>query len=108
MRSHKAIEAFRNALRNRFGAALHEVVVFGSVARDTATESSDIDVMVILDHPDESVDWRTERDVRSVAFQVELDHDVVFDLKTVDRADLSGSLGHTPFMERVLAEGVTV
>ena len=108
MKNHKAIEALRNALRSRFGAALHQVVVFGSVARDSATEISDIDVMIILDRLDEAVDWRTEHEVRSVACHVELEHDVVFDLKTVDRADLSGPLGHTPFMERVLAEGVTV
>ena len=108
MEHQKSIEAFRDALRARFGVALHQVVVFGSVARDTASPESDIDVMVVLDRPESPVDWRTEREVRSVAFDVEIAHDVVFDLKTADRTALSGLAGHTPFMERVLAEGVTV
>ncbi len=46
--------------------------------------------------------------MRTLALPVELEHDVVFDLKVVDKAALSGIRGHTPFMERVLAEGVEV
>ena len=103
-----AVQALKARLQACYGATLHRVVVFGSVARHTAHAASDIDVLVIFDRPEAAVSWHTERHIREIALSVELMHDVVFDLKTADKAALSGIHGHTPFMERVLAEGVEV
>lgn len=44
-----AIARFRAALVGRFGARLREVVLFGSYARGTAHEESDVDVLVVID-----------------------------------------------------------
>jgi hypothetical protein len=66
------------------------------VARHTAHADSDIDVLVIFDLPEAAVSWHTERHIREIALSVELTHDVVFDLKTVGKAALSGIHGHTP------------
>ena len=102
----EAVEALRNALGREFGAALRDVIVFGSVARGTDTSASDIDIMVVLDPAGPAVDWHTEKRVRSVAFDVELEHGAVFDIKVLDRAALNRAEGHTPFIEKVFAEGV--
>lgn len=40
---------FRAALDARLGARVREVVLFGSHARGTASESSDVDVYVVID-----------------------------------------------------------
>jgi predicted nucleotidyltransferase len=101
-----AIEALRRSLRNELGTALKDVIVFGSVAREKDTADSDIDVMVVLDLAGTAVDWHTEKQVRSIAFDVELEQGVVFDIKVLDRAALQRAEGHTPFVENVFAEGV--
>jgi predicted nucleotidyltransferase len=44
-----ALARFGAALRERFGARLAEVVLFGSRARDEAHEDSDVDVLVVVD-----------------------------------------------------------
>ena len=108
MRNERSVRKLSGSLRRRYGSALDRVVVFGSTARGTAREGSDIDVLVVLDVPQEQADWRVEREIRALALAVELEDDVVFDLKVVAQEGLSGLRGHTPFMERVLAEGVVM
>jgi len=108
MRHARAIEKLSRALRSRYGRQIRDILVFGSVARGTDTAASDIDVLVIFSSDAGPVGWRLERAVRDIAFPVELEEDVVFDLKAVAEDDLQGLRGHTPFMERVTREGVAV
>ena len=44
-----ALDRFRKALRELFGARVSEVVLFGSRARGEAHEESDVDVLVVID-----------------------------------------------------------
>lgn len=44
-----ALARFRAAVDVRFGARVREVVLFGSHARGTASERSDVDVYVVID-----------------------------------------------------------
>src|SRR5258708_30630880 len=44
-----ALTKLRSGLEARFGSRLREVVLFGSHARGTATEESDVDVLVVVD-----------------------------------------------------------
>lgn len=108
MKYRRAIEMLARTLRVHYGAALYNVIVFGSVARGAAGDQSDVDILVVLDQVWKHTDWKTEREIRSLAYPIELEENVVFDLKVVDRASLSGLRGHTPFMERVLSDGVRV
>jgi predicted nucleotidyltransferase len=103
-----AISRLSQALRLRYGSGIVGIRVFGSVARGTDTGRSDIDVLVILGSDVGPVDWRAERAVRDIAMTVELEEDVVFDLIVVAEGDLQGLRGHSPFMERVAREGVSV
>jgi predicted nucleotidyltransferase len=45
-----AVSRLRSALEARFGGRLRDVVLYGSYARGTATEDSDVDVLVVVDH----------------------------------------------------------
>jgi predicted nucleotidyltransferase len=44
-----ALDRLRGALRERFGARVSELVLFGSHARGDAHEESDVDVLVAID-----------------------------------------------------------
>ena len=63
----QALAAFRRRLEARFGARLHEIVLFGSHARGTATEESDVDVLVVIDHLTEA----DRREVFDMAYDVD-------------------------------------
>lgn len=108
MKNIESVRKLKESLRRQYGSALESVRIFGSVARDTSGPNSDIDVMIILDRPSGAVDWRTEREIRSLAYPIELEEDVVFDLKVLAEEDLETIKGHTPFMEQVKNEGVRI
>lgn len=59
----RALDAFRQRLSGRFGDALCEVVLFGSVARGEAHEGSDVDVLVVL----RAMQWAEKRAVLNIA-----------------------------------------
>jgi predicted nucleotidyltransferase len=108
MNHQSSIEKLGKALRDHLGHKIARILVFGSVARGTDTAASDIDVVIILDMPPESVGWQIERQIREVIYPVELEDDVVFDLKVVAKSELQGLRGHTPFMEAVSSQGIAV
>jgi predicted nucleotidyltransferase len=63
----RALAELRSALDARFGRRLREVVLFGSHARGTATEESDVDVLVVVDDLNE----REHREVFGLAYDVD-------------------------------------
>ncbi len=108
MYAKKAVQKLKQRLHTHLGQALERVIIFGSVARGTATTASDIDVMIILNDTFIDVNWRTKSDIRSVIYSIELEDDVIFDLKVMGKSDLNSIHGHTPFVENVMREGITV
>jgi predicted nucleotidyltransferase len=59
----RVVREFRRRLEGRFGSALYDIRLFGSYARGTAHEGSDIDVFVLLDE----LDYPRQRDVLNIA-----------------------------------------
>lgn len=58
----RVVREFERRLKAHFGSQLHDVRLFGSYARGTAHEDSDVDVFVLLDH----LDYVTQRDVLNI------------------------------------------
>ncbi len=57
----RALEAFLEELKGKFGDRIEEIIVFGSYARGDYDEESDIDVMIVGNIPfDEVVDISTK------------------------------------------------
>lgn len=84
------------------------MIIFGSTARGTATEMSDIDVMIIVNDACKKPDGQLKSAIRAETYLLELEDNVIFDLKVIRKQELQGIHGHTPFMENVLREGITV
>jgi predicted nucleotidyltransferase len=103
-----ALKALKELLLEKFGAQFDSLVVFGSAARGEFSEASDVDVLIVLDLPPRGVDWRLERELRSLAFGVELEYNIVFDLHTKSTSDMRGPRSHTPFLEAVRSEGKVI
>jgi len=101
----RALKALKDLLSEHYGAQFGRLVVFGSAARGELSETSDVDVLVEINLPQQGVDWRLERDIRSLAFGVELEYNTVFDLHVKSAIEMRGPRSHTPFLEAVCAEG---
>ena len=64
----RALSELAGKLRERFGAAVVDLRLFGSVARGESHEDSDVDVAVVLTE----VDWQTRRAVIDLAVDIGL------------------------------------
>ena len=81
-----ALAYFARAVRERFAEAVIDIRLFGSHARTSAHEGSDVDVAVVL----EDAGWETRRDIINLAADIGLEHDLmlsptVFDRETYER-----------------------
>ena len=62
-------EALRSRFRDAFGERLHRLILYGSHARDEATDDSDIDLLVVLNGAVDQRDEQRARAVKSTLFE---------------------------------------
>lgn len=69
-----SIEKLKKSLKERFGKEI-ELFLFGSVARGEGSESSDIDILVLLKN---AVNTSIEEEIYNIAYEIGLEYDIVF------------------------------
>ena len=79
------VQELREALETLYGARLKRLVLYGSHARDEATDDSDIDVMVVLDS-DVSA-WKEIKRMNDVVTELCLKHGVLISLYPIAESD---------------------
>lgn len=99
----RIIEQFKQRISQR--ASVVEMRVFGSRARGNAVEESDLDVLVIVDHLDRSI----EKYISECAWEVGFREDVVIMpiVLSIDAIKTS-PLRESVFIKNVNREGVVV
>jgi len=97
------VKNFKNLLSREI--KVHEVRVFGSRARGTATEESDLDVLVVVEH----IDRWVEKYVSECAWEAGFPENVVIVPITVSLDTLQNSpIRESVFIHNVYSEGVCV
>lgn len=98
----RAVADFVDSVEAADIPALRRLVLFGSVARSTHTDDSDVDVLAVVgDGADEPA---VEERLRDLAYEVMLEHGTAFSIHGVAESTLERRSDH-PFFHRVLAEG---
>jgi len=100
-----ALQAYVRVLQQRFGPRLVDVLLFGSKARGEADSHSDIDVIVLLDHP-------TAQDLsnaRGLSFDIWLTYDVWLSIRVMAEEDWQALADmQSMFYRNVLRDGVSL
>ncbi|NOZ06361.1 MAG: nucleotidyltransferase domain-containing protein [Chloroflexi bacterium] len=100
-----ALRAYVQALHQRFGSQLVDILLFGSKARGEAHPNSDIDVIVILEHS-------TAKDLsnaRGLGFDIWLAYDVWLSVRVMTSEDWQGLADMQSLLYRnVLREGISL
>jgi predicted nucleotidyltransferase len=79
------LDQIRPRLEREFGSRLHDVILYGSRARDDHRPDSDVDVMVVLDGPFR-LHLDLERTVEAL-YPLQLESDLLIHAMPVPRAD---------------------
>ena len=99
----KIAEKFKSLVSQR--VKVHEVKIFGSRARGTATEESDLDVLIVVDRLDHAL----ERYISECAWEAGFPEDVVVMPVAIGIDDVRNSpLSESVFIKAVYREGVAV
>ena len=99
----KIVEKFKSLVSQR--VKVHEIRVFGSRARGDATEESDLDVLVVVDYLDHSM----ERYISDCAWEAGFPEDVIIIPIAISLDTLKNSpIRESVFIKNVYQEGVSV
>ena len=96
-RDRKIAEAFKSLVAQR--VKIHEMLVFGSRARGDATQESDLDVFIVVDR----LDYSIEKHISDSAWEAGFREGVV----VVPVAVSIETREHSPFRESAFAKNVS-
>jgi len=100
-RDNEILDKFASLVRKRFSDA--RIWAFGSRTRGVATEESDLDICVVVDRLDDSVD----RAIMDIAWQVGFEHDVIISTVTYSQQEFEkGPCSESTLVQNVLNVGV--
>jgi predicted nucleotidyltransferase len=90
-------------LKSRFSDNLKDVVLFGSQAYGKAHKDSDYDILVILK---QKVDWKTEREISDICYEIDLKYNIITDTHIIDESELATLRGKQPIYVNAISNGL--
>jgi len=100
-----AIEELKKSLKGRLGKEI-ELFLFGSVARGESSESSDVDILVLLKNPVSTV---IEEEIYDIAYEIGLEYDIVFGIIVYTKKQWNRlSNIQSPLIVEIKKEGVKI
>ena len=103
----KMLLELEEKLQRVYGNKLKAVILYGSVARGTATEESDIDIMVLVDGTAQEL--RTFEDQLSdVSTDISIKYFKVFSIIDISYQEYMRWVNTSPFYRNVSQEGVVL
>lgn len=99
------IQELVSGLRAIYGDDLVKITLYGSYARGSQTEESDIDIAILLTSLE---DKKKERQLVKFATALDLKYDKVFSIIDIDYGQYQKWVGAMPFYKNIEREGVTL
>lgn len=102
-KEHKIIEKFKQLVAQR--VKVHEVRVFGSRARGDASEYSDLDVLVVVDYLDHTI----EKYISDCAWETGFPEDIIIMPVAISLDTLKNTpIRESVFIRNVYREGISI
>jgi predicted nucleotidyltransferase len=96
------VRRVKDFLVGKYGSGIKAVILYGSYARGTATEDSDVDLLVVVEN---SLDpWQVRRSLDALLFDILLETGELVSVVVVPEAYYEGYT--SPFLINVRREGV--
>ena len=99
------INQYVSAIRNIFGKHIKQVILYGSYARGDFHKDSDIDIMVLVDLPNDKIESYSDT-LSELGFEYNVRHDMWFMPIVKNIQHFSKLCTVYPFYSNVMKEGV--
>lgn len=103
----KALGELADMLQEVYMDKLKAVILYGSAARGTATNESDIDIMILIDGTDRELRCFEDR-LNNVSTDISLKYFKVFSIIDVSYQEFMSWMKVSPFYRNVSEEGVVL
>lgn len=90
-------------LKSRFPDNIKDVVLFGSQVLGKAQKDSDYDILIIMK---QKVDWKTEREISDLCFEIDLKYNITTDTHIIGEPELLTLRGKQPIFVNAIANGL--
>ena len=102
----EVVKVLKSRLIEYFGENIQDVILFGSRSTGKATKYSDYDVLIIVRN---NYDWKFRDTITDIVYDVELEHDVLFDKHLISICELKNTLkGAEPIYNNAVKNGIYV
>ncbi len=101
----EALQELVYGIRRAAGDKLISIILYGSVARGTQREDSDIDIAIILTA---KLDTQAEDKLSDVIVDMNLKYDKVFSVVDIETAELQQWGRVIPYLKNVQNEGIVL
>ncbi|HPS58463.1 MAG TPA: nucleotidyltransferase domain-containing protein [Spirochaetota bacterium] len=99
-------EVAKNA-RELFGNRLFSVILYGSYARGDYDDQSDMDIMLLVNMPQEEYQLFRDR-ISTLSSSLSLEYDITVSIKVKDSNIITHYKNSVPFYKNILEDGVTI
>ena len=103
----EVVDRFAEVAKRIYGTKLQEIILYGSCARGDFENDSDIDILILLDSPLESISSERKR-ILDVSDKLDLDYDVVIAPVVQNYALYQKYIPVSVFYQNVEREGVKI
>ena len=99
------IEQYVEAVKKIYGSHVRQIILYGSYARGDYREDSDVDIMILVDLPDDELDQYAD-ELAEVGFEYNVAHDIWMMPVVRNQDHFNHWVKAYPFYENVQKEGV--
>ena len=99
------LEAYQKALEAQFADLIKDLIIFGSKARGSSNENSDLDILVVIHEGD----WETKKSLAEPGYMLAIGTDVVPSLIVLTAEEWIYHQDYeAPFWQTVTRDGIPV
>jgi len=99
------LKNLKKALISHFSNDIDRIVLFGSHSKGTVQLFSDYDILVVLK---DDYDWHKEEEISKICYQIDLQFDILTDVKVISLRELKSLKGKQPFIINAMREGIAI
>jgi predicted nucleotidyltransferase len=97
------LQDLKKLLQKKYAKAIHQVILFGSQAKGTATENSDYDILILLNNEYSQQDENT---ILDLCYDIDLKYNILIDAHLLSVKELSGLRGKQPIFTNAINSGI--